>query len=57
MHAPASITITPVLVADLHVEGEPMPVCVHLVDHPDARVLVARRRFARLRSLSGKSGS
>jgi len=37
---PASITITPVLVADLHVEGEVMPVYVHVIDHPDARVLV-----------------
>ena len=37
---PASITITPVLVADLHVEGERMPVYVHLIDHPDGRVLV-----------------
>ncbi|MDN5764435.1 MAG: MBL fold metallo-hydrolase [Humibacillus sp.] len=35
-----SITITPVLVADLVVEGEPMPVYVHVIDHPDARVLV-----------------
>ncbi|WP_341253059.1 MBL fold metallo-hydrolase [Euzebya pacifica] len=34
------ITITPVLVADLHVEGERMPVYVHVIDHPDARVLV-----------------
>jgi N-acyl homoserine lactone hydrolase len=40
MSALASITITPVLVADLHVEGEVMPVCVHVIDHPDARVLV-----------------
>jgi N-acyl homoserine lactone hydrolase len=38
--APASITITPILVADLHVEGERMPVYVHVIDHPDARVLV-----------------
>jgi N-acyl homoserine lactone hydrolase len=35
-----AITITPVLVADLHVEGERMPVYVHVIDHPDARVLV-----------------
>ena len=34
------ITITPVLVADLLAEGERMPVYVHLIDHPDARVLV-----------------
>jgi N-acyl homoserine lactone hydrolase len=40
MKAPAEITITPVLVADLHVEGELMPVYVHLIGHPDARVLV-----------------
>ncbi|SEQ62044.1 N-acyl homoserine lactonase family protein [Microlunatus flavus] len=36
-----SITITPLHVADLLVaEGEVMPVCVHLIDHPDGRVLV-----------------
>ena len=35
-----SITVTPVLVADLGVEGERMPVYAHVVDHPDARVLV-----------------
>ena len=40
MNAPASITITPVFVADLSVEGERMPVYVHVIDHPDARVLV-----------------
>jgi len=34
------ITITPVLVADLGVEGERMPVYVHVIEHPDARVLV-----------------
>ena len=39
MNAPAS-TITPVLVADLHIEGERMPVYVHVIDHPEARVLV-----------------
>ena len=33
-------TITPLLAADLHVEGELMPVYVHVIDHPDARVLV-----------------
>src|SRR4026209_2036835 len=36
----ASITITPVLVAALLAEGERMPVYVHVIDHPDARVLV-----------------
>src|SRR5688500_9718685 len=38
MNAP--ITVTPILVADLHVEGEVMPVYVHVIDHPDARILV-----------------
>lgn len=36
----SSITVTPVLVAELLVEGGRMPVYVHVVDHPDARVLV-----------------
>jgi N-acyl homoserine lactone hydrolase len=40
MNTPASITVTPVLVADLLAEGERMPVYVHVIDHPDARVLV-----------------
>lgn len=40
MNVPASITITPIHVADLHVEGEVMPLSVHLIEHPDARVLV-----------------
>jgi glyoxylase-like metal-dependent hydrolase (beta-lactamase superfamily II) len=40
MNAPAAITITPVFVADLLAEGERMPVYVHVIDHPDARVLV-----------------
>lgn len=35
-----AISITPVFVADLGVEGERMPVYVHVIDHPDARVLV-----------------
>jgi N-acyl homoserine lactone hydrolase len=36
------VTIIPVLVADLVVdrEGTTLPVYVHLVDHPDARILV-----------------
>jgi N-acyl homoserine lactone hydrolase len=38
--APDSITVTPILVADLHIEGERMPVYVHLIDHPHGRVLV-----------------
>jgi N-acyl homoserine lactone hydrolase len=33
-------TITPVLVAELLVEDGRMPVSVHVIDHPDGRVLV-----------------
>lgn len=40
MTAHASITITPILVAELSVEGEWMPVYVHVIDHPEARILV-----------------
>jgi N-acyl homoserine lactone hydrolase len=40
MNALASITITPVLVAELLAEGERMPVCVHVIDHPGGRALV-----------------
>jgi len=40
MNAPATPTITPVLVADLLAEGERLPVYVHVIDHPDGRVLV-----------------
>jgi N-acyl homoserine lactone hydrolase len=40
VNAPASITITPVRVADLLAGDERMPVYVHVIDHPDARVLV-----------------
>jgi N-acyl homoserine lactone hydrolase len=40
LNGPVPITITPVHVADLVAEGELMPVYVHVVDHPDARVLV-----------------
>jgi N-acyl homoserine lactone hydrolase len=36
----AGVTVTPLLVADLSVEGARMPVYAHLVDHPEARVLV-----------------
>jgi N-acyl homoserine lactone hydrolase len=35
-----TIGVTPVLVAELLAEGERMPVYVHVIDHPDARVLV-----------------
>ena len=35
-----TITITPLHVADLVAEGELMPVSMHVIDHPDARVLV-----------------
>ncbi len=37
---PPPPTVTPVLVADLLAEGERMPLYVHVIDHPDARVLV-----------------
>jgi N-acyl homoserine lactone hydrolase len=40
MNAQGSITITPVFVADLLAEDERMPVNVHVIDHPDGRVLV-----------------
>ncbi|WP_436702151.1 MBL fold metallo-hydrolase [Nocardioides sp. BYT-33-1] len=40
MNVDSAITVTPILVAELHVEGEVMPVCVHVIDHPDGRVLV-----------------
>src|SRR4051794_5539952 len=40
MTPPASITITPFRVADLLAEDERMPVYVHVIDHPEARVLV-----------------
>src|SRR5207248_4352815 len=40
MNAPASITVTPVCVADLLGDGDRMPIYVHVIDHPDARVLV-----------------
>ena len=35
-----NVTVTPVFVADLSVEGDRMPVYAHVIDHPDARVLV-----------------
>ena len=38
--APIAMTITPVFVADLLAEDERMPVYVHVIDHPDGRVLV-----------------
>jgi N-acyl homoserine lactone hydrolase len=40
MTAPNSSTVTPVFVADLLAEADRMPVYVHVIDHPDARVLV-----------------
>jgi len=40
MNALAAITITPIHVADLLGEGERMPVYVHVINDPDARVLV-----------------
>jgi N-acyl homoserine lactone hydrolase len=40
MNVAAAVTITPVFVADLLAEGERMPVYVHVIDHPEGRVLV-----------------
>jgi hypothetical protein len=40
MNVSTSTTITPVRVADLLAEGGRMPVYVHVIDHPDTRVLV-----------------
>jgi N-acyl homoserine lactone hydrolase len=40
MNAPTPITITPILVADLIAADEPMPLYVHLIDHPGGRVLI-----------------
>lgn len=40
MNSAAAIHVTAVRVAELLAEGEPMPVYVHVIDHPDARVLV-----------------
>jgi N-acyl homoserine lactone hydrolase len=40
MNVPATTAVTPVHVADLVAEGTLTPVCVHVIDHPDARVLV-----------------
>lgn len=37
---PAPVTVTPILVADLLAAGERMPVMVHVIDHPDGRILV-----------------
>src|SRR4051794_19245078 len=40
MKAPPPTAITPIRVADLLAEEERMPLNVHIIDHPDARVLV-----------------
>ena len=40
LNAPAPIAITPIRVADLLAEDARMPLNVHVIDHPDARVLV-----------------
>jgi N-acyl homoserine lactone hydrolase len=37
---PAEVRVTPIHVADLLAEGELMPVYVHLIEHPEGRVLV-----------------
>src|SRR6476620_7238122 len=36
----STVTVTPVLVAELLADGERMPVYVHVIDHPMGRVLV-----------------
>src|SRR4051794_11613013 len=36
----SSPTVTPVLAAELLADGERLPVYVHVIDHPAARVLV-----------------
>src|SRR3954454_5049309 len=40
MTSRAAITVTRVRVAELLAEGERTPVSVHVIDHPDGRVLV-----------------
>lgn len=40
MNSPAAISVTAIRVADLVADGELMPVYVHVIDHPEARVLV-----------------
>ena len=40
MSVPSSVTITPIQVGDLLAAGARMPVSVHVIDHPDGRVLV-----------------
>ncbi|MBD1544606.1 MBL fold metallo-hydrolase [Arthrobacter sp. IA7] len=40
MNSAAAIPVTAVRVAELLAEGEPMPVYVHIIDHPEARVLI-----------------
>lgn len=40
MSRATEIGVTPILVADLLADGEPMPLYVHVIDHPLARVLV-----------------
>lgn len=40
MNSAAAIRVSALRVAELLPEGEPMPVYVHIIDHPDARVLV-----------------
>ncbi|MCT9627001.1 MBL fold metallo-hydrolase [Pseudarthrobacter equi] len=40
MNSSAAISVTAIRVAELLAEGELMPVYVHVIDHPEARVLV-----------------
>jgi hypothetical protein len=60
MNAPASITITPVRVADLLAEGERMPVYVHIIDHrrgADLRRQIGFRASPRVKSPTPRSGT
>jgi len=40
MNTPAPITVTPIQVGELRAAGDGMPIYVHVLDHPQARVLV-----------------
>ncbi|RIJ68763.1 MBL fold metallo-hydrolase [Nakamurella silvestris] len=40
MNTPRAISITPVQVGELRAAGGGMPICVHVLDHPQGRVLV-----------------
>jgi N-acyl homoserine lactone hydrolase len=40
MNDRTAITVRPVVVGDLLAAGDGMPICVHVIDHPDGRMLV-----------------